>query len=867
MLARFRLIFLFTLIAVQVLAGTQATNCAQKVSKPASKPKKLSDIIHPNAVSSSGVFKVYTQNGKVFFEIPKSVFGKDMLWYAEAAKVPVGVGNMGNAINNLVVRWERRGDKVYVQNLSTRLTKRGEPPRRPTPTPAPEGMIIPVDKAVEEAAFPPIMLDFDIKAQGPGGSVLIDVTDVFSSNIPEFSVKDLLKDGGYQIKSLDVHRSYIKQAKAFPRNIEVTSLLTFPATKGKSRSVSILVQHSLTLLPEHPMMPRYYDPRVGYFTTNFQDYSEKHANRVLVRKMILRYRLEKKDPKAAVSEPVKPIVYYVSREVPNRWRPYIKQAVEDWRPALEAAGFKNAIIAKDAPTPQQNPNWDPADTRYSVVRWQALPTANAMGPNIHDPRSGEVISAHVLLWADVVDLAQKWYFAQCAALDPRARHFPMPDALVGEMLRYIVSHEIGHTLGLRHNFRASQAYTVEQLRSPAFTSEHGDVASVMSYGRFNYVAQPGDGVTRLIPKIGPYDRFAINWGYRPIPSATTPEEEVPILNKWAEADLTDEWLLFGGEDEAAHVDPTVLTENIGKERIEATRLGLLNLDRDFSYLVDATTKPGGDFKLLQDTYKVLLDHRYYWLDSVVKEVGGVVETRTMARHGKQFHRVPREYQRKSVRFIMEAGLRTPERFVSPDLLNLFSPLMSVYPVLGRQNKLLDSLLDGSKYLQLRDESQLDPSEAYPMVEYLSDIQNGLWEELTAPAPSIGPLRRELQRHYILRLGRQIAAFKKPVNTKKLKQAGLSSHFARFEASEGQGTDFRAAAVHVLEQLDVRIQSVLPKNVDETTRLHLADCRELIREALKETKISSKSLHNKSEQGKTGPTRKDSAPDEQMQPVQ
>lgn len=827
--------------AIALLLVLSSARCDQapdagSTAKPAS--KKILDVIHQGAVCTSGVFDVCRQNAKTYLEIPASTFGRDILWYAEAAKVPVGVGMMGNAVNSLVVRWERRDDKVYVRDLTEPLTKRAVSPGRPPGTPIPPDNVTPVSLAVQEAALPPVMLEFDVVAEGTDGMVLIDVTDTFASNIPEFSVKDMLEEGGYKAKELDPDRSYIEQAKGFPRNVEISSLLTFAVAEGETSSVSILVRHSLTLLPDQPMMPRYYDPRVGYFTSDFQDYSERYANRVITRKMILRYRLEKKNPAAEVSEPVQPIVYYLGREVPDRWRPYLKQGIEDWRPALEAAGFENAIIARDAPTEAEDPDWDPADTRYSVVRWQALPAANAMGPNVHDPRSGEVISAHVLLWADVVDLAQKWYFAQCAALDPRARRFPMPDELVGEMLRYILSHEIGHTLGLRHNFRASQAYTVAQLRSPVFTSEYGDVASIMSYGRFNYVAQPEDGVKRLIPKIGPYDVFAIEWGYRPIPGANAPEEEIPILDQWASHDLVNEWLLFGGEDEAAYVDPAVLTENIGAERIAATQMGLLNLNRDLDYLVPATTRPGGDFELLEDTYKVLLDHRNNWLKSVVKVVGGVKETRTMAGHGEQFHRVGREEQREAVRYVMEAGLRTPERFLDPALLNLFSPLMSIYPVLERQTELLDSLLDGSKYLQLRDEAKLDPAQAYPIDLYIMDIQDGLWEELRTPAPLAEPIRRELQRHYIIRLGRQIAAFEMPVDTSDAESAGIPPDFTRFLESEGQETDFRAAAVHALQQLDSRIDSAIPKTRDEITRLHLADCRQLIAEALKLRKIEA-----------------------------
>src|SRR5205807_5888577 len=283
---------------------------------------------------------------------------------------------------------------------------------------------------------------------------------------------------------------------------------------------------------EKPMQARHFDPRVGYFVESFERYDDPKTW-MIQRQLITRFRLEKKDPSAEASEPVKPIVFYLSREIPEKWRPYLKKGVEDWNPAFEKAGFKNAVVCKDAPTKAEDPNWDPEDARYSVIRWVAEPTQNAMGPHVHDPRSGEIISAHIIFWHDVVKLAQMWYFVQCSAVDDKARKLPLADELTGKLLRYICCHEVGHTLGLRHNHRASQAYSVSQLRDPAFTAKYGSVASIMSYGRFNYVAQPGDNVKNLIPVLGPYDNFAIEWGYKPITAAKTAADEKATLDEWA----------------------------------------------------------------------------------------------------------------------------------------------------------------------------------------------------------------------------------------------------------------------------------------------------------------------------------------------
>ena len=329
--------------------------------------------------------------------------------------------------------------------------------------------------------------------------------------------------GGVKAVALAPDRSYVRGVRAFARNVEVSSFLTFRAAEPSA--VSVVVRHSLTRLPDRPMMPRHFDPRVGFFSTAFDDYTGADAAGIVKRELVNRYRLEKKDPAAAVSEPVQPIVYYIGRGVPARWRPYFHQAVEDWQGAFEKAGFAKAIVAKDAPTEAEDPTWDPSDTRYSVIRWLEQPVVNAMGPHTGDPRTGEILSAHVLIWSEVLSLAESWYVAQTAATNESARKVPLPDEVMGRLLRYVVGHEVGHSLGLRHNHRASQVFTVAQLRDPAFAEKYGPTPSIMSYGRFNYVAQPGDGVTSIVPRIGPYDEFAIHWGYAPIPDAKTPQAE------------------------------------------------------------------------------------------------------------------------------------------------------------------------------------------------------------------------------------------------------------------------------------------------------------------------------------------------------
>ena len=572
-----------------------------------------------------------------------------------------------------------------------------------------------------------------------------------------------------------------------------------------------MVHHSLVVLPETPMQGRFADPRVGYFTEEFTDYS--HTKQWAVqREFINRFRLEKKDPAAAVSEVVKPITFYLSKEIPEKWRPYMKQGVEDWAPAFEKAGFKNAIVCKDAPTRTEDPNWDPEDARYNVIRWVAEPVQNAMGPHVHDPRSGEIISAHIIFWHDMIKTSQIWYFLQCSAVDGKARKFPLPDDTTGAMIRYVCAHEVGHTLGLRHNHRASQAYSVSQLRDPKFCEQYGSVASIMSYGRCNYVAQPEDKVNpkHLLPKIAPYDDFAIAWGYKAVPNAKTPDEEKKTLDEWAAKQLENPFLRFGGEDGPSLVDPTVLTENIGSDPVQVTTCGLKNLDRVLDHLLAATTEKGEDFDLLAEVYKELLDTRAGWLFAVTKQVGGVIEFRTLGgRGGESFVRVPKDKQKEAVKFLLDNAFTTPTKLLNPGLINQFKFTGAASSIASQQRILLGSLLSTSRLARLADAELLDPVKAYTAVDLVGDLQDGLFAELKTDAPKIDPLRRQLQRAYIDILKTE---FNPPAPT------GPTVPSARTPS------ELRAVARLMLADLETKLTQSRNKATDATTRAHIDDLR-------------------------------------------
>ena len=572
-----------------------------------------------------------------------------------------------------------------------------------------------------------------------------------TSDLPEFSARGRLRASG-----VDPRRTFIDKVKAFPTNIEAKVLLTYrlrgpagalaaPGPIGGDSDpggVTVMLHHSLIDLPETPMRPRRYDDRVGFFLVSFEDYGspKQEVERV---SYITRWRLEKKDPKAAVSEPKKPIVFYIGREVPAKLRPWIKKGVEAWQPAFEKAGFKNAILAKEPPSPREDPDWDAEDARYSSIRWLPSTIENAYGPHVHDPRTGEILESDIRMYHNIMRLVRDWYFVQASPNDPKAQMLPLSDDLMGELVAMVTSHEVGHTLGFRHNMKASSTYTVEQLRDPVFTKKYGVEASIMDYGRFNYVAQPGDGA-RLIPILGPYDDFAVEWGYREFPDAKTYEQEKKELEKITARQLEDPKLRFG--DPNPREDPSQQTEDLGSDPIRATELGLKNIDRVAGYLVKATAKSGENYDLLRTIYQELLNQRNRELGHVANVVGGSVHTNFWYPDGKKvFAPVPVEQQKKAVQFLNEHAFRIPPALIAPDILDRLESHGSAQRILASQRSLLGVILNETRLDRMSELAARTPSSAYSPADLVKDLHAEIWSELKALPNEIDLYRRNLQR--------------------------------------------------------------------------------------------------------------------------
>ena len=761
--------------------------------------KKYSSLITKDAVSDKGLFDVHKIKDKYYFEINDSLIGREMLMVTRIAKTAAGIGFGGGKQNTQVLRWQKKDSKILLRVVSHNVVANDS---------------LPVSEAVVNSNFEPILHSFKTLSYGKNSSV-IDVTKLFTDDVKPLGFPQSRRKS-YKISSLDSKRSFIESIKSYPINIEVRHVKTYrssdPPSNSSVGSVSLEMNNSMILLPKIPMKRRYFDQRVGWFARSQVDYGlDVQESKSL--KYLDRWRLEVKKEdidkfkKGELVIPKKQIVYYIDRATPIKWRKYLKQGIEDWQVAFEEAGFKNAIIAKDPPTKEEDPEWSPEDVRYSVVRYLASPIPNANGPHVSDPRSGEILESDINWYHNVMTLLRNWFFVQTAAINEKARGVAFDDEVMGRLIRFVSAHEVGHTIGLPHNMGSSSAYPVDSLRSASFTKKYGTAPSIMDYARFNYIAQPEDEGVSLMPDIGVYDKHAVKWGYRPILDAKTAKDEKKTLDKWIRDNENSLMHRFG----SAGIDPSSQTEDLGDDAVKASEYGILNLKRIIPNLNKWTYEDGKDYSDLQTMYGQVLSQFNRYMGHVSSNIGGVYQYyKTYDQEGPVYTHVKKSHQIKCMNFLQTQLFKTPTWMIDKNILNKIEFAGNVNRIRATQSRTLNSILDFGKMARLIENEAINGAKAYTLSEMMSDLKKGIWEELYTNKP-IDVYRRNLQLAYIDR-----------INYIMNEEQGSTPSWARSYVTtvKVSQSDIRTVSVGQLLELKKEIKKSLKKNSDEMSKIHL-----------------------------------------------
>lgn len=791
-------------------------------------------VVPASAQTEVGLFQVHQVDGKLLFEIPDAMLGRDMLIMSRYDKTQDGFADVGAMMApNLLARWERRDDRILLRGVSQSMT--ADPSDR-------------VSLAVENSLFPSVVHAMDIQARGTGTSV-VDVTDLYLGDHPAFSLPQQQRTR-LGVRNHDRDRSWLEHALSFPINVDIRVVRTYaagqPPSAPRGGAVSFEVNHSMILLPEEPMMPRLADERMTYISVERTDFSSDFQG-VRPERYIRRYRMEPSDPEAwargELVEPVKPWIWYIDPATPERWIPYYIAGVEEWNEAFELAGFKNAIQARPAPTPEEDPDFSLLDARYSVIRYVPTMVRSAnSGGDVVDPRSGEVIRAHTNMYHGLDERLRWWLVSQVATANPVFRTHHLSEEDMGEAIRYVVSHETAHSVGLPHNQLANFVFPIDSLRNRDFVERMGHSASSVGRTRYNYVAQPGDDVPPE-RRIGLWDKFAVQWGYTPIPEASTPQEEVETLSQWIRERSHLPWFrsaeaLFGMDVEW---DPKRMTEGISDDPVEAAEFGMMNLRYAAENLMDWVLEEGDDYYELETHYLQLLTQWNRYAEHAAAAVGGSwTHFKRVGEEGWIYTPVEREYQLKAMDFLGEHVLSTPEWALDPEQLRRLEHAGAVERIRAYQELAVQRFLNHARLARMIEHEAFMGDETYGPAEMLDDAREIIWREIGvggagASQPAIDTYRRNQQRayldqaHYLLH--EATSDHWNPPGSGNLRVGNNNDPPLNADLHIGQ-SDIRPLIREQLLLLQSEIQEALEGGVtDRMTRIHLEDALVRIQEAL------------------------------------